>query len=72
MVTYNRDYVFQVSKGKGKVGVECEMCSGGRVWKKYLQAFIEDCRKKEQLVSELHEKTFPTAIKYTLTFYAMN
>lgn len=26
MVTYNRDYVFQVSKGKGKVGVECEMC----------------------------------------------
>ena len=26
MVTYNRDYVFQVSKGKGKVNVECEMC----------------------------------------------
>ena len=46
MVTYNRDYVFQVSKGKGKVVVECEMCSGGRVWKKYLQAFIENCRKK--------------------------
>ena len=30
MVTNNRDYVFLVSKGKGKVGVECEMCSGGK------------------------------------------
>lgn len=30
MVTDNRDYVFQVSEGKGKVGVECEMCSRGK------------------------------------------
>ena len=42
----NRVYELHCSKGKGKVGVECEMCSGGRVWKKYLQAFIENCRKK--------------------------
>ena len=48
MVTNNRDHVFLVSNGKGKVGVECEMCSGGKgSGKNYLQAPIENCGEKK-------------------------